>query len=347
MAEKNSANDSSGFLALANFSIMLIVISGIVVSILMQQAIVRFSSRDSMPEIRSLVPDAMEKLGANPGVVRVGLYIKDFTEFDMLKNSFEFSGILWFLFDPSIISLETLGKFSFEKGKIISLSAPSTRLVKGKLLVRYDIRVNLKTNLSYSLFPFDDHTLSIAIDNNYVTPGEVIFESSYNEVVISPEIALTNWKMHAVRVYPGFSIAHLDKKEGANDVAHPRIIFAIDYGHAGIRQALTIILPLILVFFMALLSLALDPVTNFRSILTLSSGAVTALLAYRFVIENLSPKVGYFMVSDYVFFLVLAASFIVFFLNIALGAIPLNYKKLIIIFFHVLFIASFFYLLRF
>ena len=287
MPEKEAAApEKRVFSSLANFSIAMIILSAIVVSFLMHRAIIHFSSRDSLPEIHSLVPTAMEKFGSNPGVVRVGLYIKDFTEFDMLKNSFEFSGILWFLFDPSLISLDTLSKFSLEKGKIISISAPSTRIVEGKLLARYEIRANIKTNLSYALFPFDSHMLAITIDNNYVSPGELMFQSSYNDVVISPEIALTDWQMHAARVYSGYSIARLDKQGDSNNVAHPRIIFAIEYGHAGMRQALTIILPLVLVFFMALFSFALDPSRNYSSIITLSSGAVTALLAYRFVIEK-------------------------------------------------------------
>lgn len=343
--EKEHTTETSRFRALANFSVIMIIISGVVVSLLMNRAITRFSSIDKIPEIHSLVPQAMEKFGSQPGVVRVGLYIKDFSEFDMLKNSFEFSGIIWFLFDPSIISLDTLGKFSFEKGKIVSLSAPSTKIVEGKLLARYNIRVNIKTNLSYALFPFDSHTLFITLDNNYVTPGEVLFESSFHEVVISPEIAVTDWKVSAVRVYSGYSSAILDKQDKAHVVAHPRIIFAIDYGHAGIRQALTIILPLILVFFMSLFSFALDP-KNYASIITLSSGAVTALLAYRFVIENLSPKVGYFMVSDYVFFLVLSAAFIVFFINIGLVNISTAYKKVFIVLFQLIFVVSMFYLMR-
>ena len=53
------------------------------------------------------------------------------------------------------------------------------------------------------------------------------------------------------------------------------------------------------------------------------------------------------MVSDFVFFLVLGATFIVFFLNIGLVDVPQRYKKLFIIIFHILFIVSMFYFLRF
>jgi hypothetical protein len=156
------------------FSIALILLSGIILSFLMYKATQEFTSLDRMPELIAITPDAMKEFGGNPGIAHVGLYIKDFTEFDMLKNEFIFAGILWFMFDPSIISLDTLAKFSFEKGDILATSPPSTRIVKGKLLTRYDIRVRLKTNLTYSQFPFDSHMLYVTLDNNYVTPGEIM-----------------------------------------------------------------------------------------------------------------------------------------------------------------------------
>ena len=35
----------------------------------------------------------------------------------------------------------------------------------------------------------------------------------------------------------------------------------------------------------------------------MSTGNIVALVAYRFVIESISPKVGYPMIADYIFFL--------------------------------------------
>ncbi len=154
------------------FSITLIILSAIALAFFLYQASQTVTSVDPMPELLSVTPETADTLGGNPSIVTVGLYIKDFTEFDMVTNNFIFSGILWFLFDPSVVSLETLAKFSFEKGEIQYVSAPSTRIVQGKLLARYDIRVKLKTNLVYTLFPFDSHKLYITLDNNFVTPGK-------------------------------------------------------------------------------------------------------------------------------------------------------------------------------
>ena len=276
-------------------SIALIILSGIFLGICLLIANNRFRSLDVMPELLSLTPDAKSEFGGNPSEALVGLYIRDFLpEFDMMKNSFQFSGILWFLYDPSLISLDTLAKFSFEKGEVLFLSKPSTRIVGGKLLARYDIRVRMRTDLVFKLFPFDSHMLYITLDNNYVSPGEIILFSTPNEFVLSPGISITGWQIHNSAVYTGYSTSLLEKTDLENKVSHPRIIFALGYNHAGMRNALTIVLPLILILFMALFSFIMLPSGGAptASIIALSSGAVSALIGYRFVIEKLVSKGG-------------------------------------------------------
>ncbi len=152
--------------------------------------------------------------------------------------------------------------------------------------------------------------------------------------------------MHGVRVLSGYSHAQLQKYPSENDVYHPRLLFELEYAHAGLRQALTILLPIILTFFMAIFSFTMDPKKNYAPVLALSMGAVTALLAYRFVIENLSPKVGYFMLSDYLFSLFLLAVVTIFFLNIGSFKLRERHKKLIIIAIHAFVLVACLYILR-
>ena len=66
---------------------------------------------------------------------------------------------------------------------------------------------------------------------------------------------------------------------------------------------------------------------------------VTAILAYRFVIESISPKdVGYFMLSDQLFFLFLGLISLIFVVNIINRyAYPLttNQRLIILVLFHI------------
>lgn len=344
MAETKKTETPQIKRATAFFSMGWILVTGLIVSFLIYRAHKQFISEDPFPELLPITPETQQKMG-HPVEVKVGLYIKDFTEFKMLENEFEFSGTVWFLFDPSLVSLDTLAKFSFEKAKIHSKSEPTTRIIQGKLLARFDVSVSFKTNATYVNFPFDSHTLYIVFDNNAVSPGEISFVSSYNELALSPEIRITGWDLQATRVYTGYSVSALDKTQQEMDVAHPRIVFALEYVSSGIRQGLLIILPILLIFFMAMFTFSIDS-AYYTTIISISSGAVTALLAYRFVIDRIAPQVGYFMQTDTIFFLFLVIIVGTFIINVGLPELRDRYTKLIVSLIHMIVIASFLVVLR-
>lgn len=303
--------------------------------------------KDVLPEILPITPTTLAQFGGFPTTVRVGLFIRDFSEFDILKNEFTFSGIVTFEFDPAVIALETLGKFSFQKGEILQISAPFTELREGLLFARYAVRVKFKTGLNHAYFPLAGYRISIVLDNYFIAPSEVVFSSSTTRFVLAPGMFVSGWKQYDKHSYTGYFEDRLDEAHTEKVVYHPRVIFAIDYVPKGLRQLVSILLPLLLVFFIVIFTFSMDPDSYFRSILTLSSGAVTALIAYKFVIENLSPKVGYFMLGDMLFFLFLTMTFVIFFFNTQTLKLSGRAKQIITIVVHAIVIAAFIYLFKY
>jgi hypothetical protein len=316
------------------FQLVCILISAAIMGWLILSSLRTFSSLDEPAQLFPITPARAVEFGGSPASVRVGLNISNYSVFDLLNNDFVFAGTIWFEFDPSITSLETVKKFSFEKGEILSISEPTTKIVGDKLLASYDIRIKKKDNLNHSFFPFNSHRLHVVVDNR-ATPGELVFDSSVVDLVIACGAVPTGWRIDDARVETGYAISQLesyalvescDEEKKSSQLPqqitgeeqtlyHPRVIFEIDFARNSTRQLMTILLPLIIIFFINLFAFSMDPVAYYRSILTLSTGAVTALLAYRFVIENLSPKVSYFMLSDYLFFLFLGACCVLFLIN--------------------------------
>jgi hypothetical protein len=97
---------------------------------------------------------------------------------------------------------------------------------------------------------------------------------------------------------------------------------------------LSLLLPLLLTFFVTLVSFSFDVGAFFEAHLVVAIGAITALLAYRFVIQAMAPDVGYFMLSDYLFLLFLVAVFAAFFVNTVIRDISLRTKKIIVVLLH-------------
>ena len=96
-------------------------------------------------------------------------------------------------------------------------------------------------------------------------------------------------------------------------------------------------------FYLLLFSISLRLI----SAIAITAAGVTATLAYRFVIENLSPKTGFFRIFVFLFFLFLAATIGIFIINVAEAAKPLSSttKKICIIVLHALIIAAAIYVI--
>lgn len=286
----------------------------------------------------------MEKFGGHPGIITTGLTISDFLTFDPVKDDFTFIGIVWFEFDPAAITLDLLSKFRFNRAEILEKSDPDARIVNNRFLVRYNVKVHFKNQLNYQFFPFDDHRLSIQLVNPYVSTSEIIFESVASNFSVKAATEQLGWTLIEKQVETGF--IETDIKDGGQhaNLYYPGIFFAINYLRTGIRYAFTILLPLLAIFFISLFSFSLDPTRYATLAISLSAGSVTALLAYRFVIENLSPAVGYFMISDFIFFLFLGMVSLIFILSIVLKNLPLWVKQLLIVSLHAIVCSVFIYL---
>jgi cytochrome c oxidase subunit IV len=78
------------------------------------------------------------------------------------------------------------------------------------------------------------------------------------------------------------------------------------------------VLPLLLIFYLSIFAFSIKDIVLAG---TLILGSTSGLLAYAFVIQTISPLVGYFMLSDYLFIFVLMSIFIIFLITI-LYAVP-------------------------
>ncbi|MCL4229805.1 hypothetical protein KJZ61_03935 [Candidatus Dependentiae bacterium] len=330
------------------FQIIFITISATILFFLLVRAVNTFVSLDEHPEQHALTPDKIKQFGQSSALVTVGLFIRNFPRFNPQKNEFDVDGTLSFEFDPSIVSLETLSKFSFERGTIDKKSEPKIRsLHTNKLFVQYDLRVQFTSGLREDYFPFNGHSIFITLINQHVSPGEVMFHAPPTTYHVSDNLQTPGWTLHSHNVRTGYSISRIDSLDSSKDSFHPQVIFQLDFRRDGMRQILLILLPIIVIFYALVASLGIDPETLKTVIISISIGSLTAILAYRFVIESLSPQVGYFMTADLIYFVILGATFILFFINLITDLISARIKELITISIHTFVLLSVMYLLHF
>ena len=317
------------------FQVVLIFITSITLACMYGYRFYFFRSHDPVIKCETMSPQTFKDFGGYTNEIGIGFQIGEFEEFDIVKNNIMFTGQVWFSLIPGSISLDTLEKFSFARGEIIYKSSPYLFIASDKLFVIFNIRVKLSTYLNLIDFPFDNHTICIQIEHPFTNPSELMFDPRLEDFKIQGDIKTFGWTVFDQRVKSGF-LQRFSEKDTYNGVGYyPTVFFYFDIIRYGYQYALTIFLPLILIFFVILFCFSVvDNSTSF----SLAVGGLTTILAYRFVIASISPQVGYFMMTDYMFLLLLAGGVLIFFTHVNdvyyKNVISLNVKKLIVVLMH-------------
>jgi hypothetical protein len=272
----------------------------------------KFNSSDPKPQIYPIKPAITEKQITE---VKAGLHIKNFPLFDITTNDFIIDAILWFEFDPHSISIEAVKKFSFEKGTILSLSEPETKIINDKLFTRYKISVKFKSDLDYKLFPLEDHKVNILLTNTFLNPEEVVLKSQNSDLSTKDQIFTGDWLMTGAQVEFGYLKSEITKYDPQKTALYPAILFSLDFKKAGFKKTLIVFVPLFIAFFLSLFSLVIN-ITNIAGILSLSVGSITSLIINLFTIDRMTPNVRYFTLSDLIFNLLLLLVFVIFMINV-------------------------------
>lgn len=330
------------------FVVMVVIITAIAMSWTIWKSAHTYQPVESVLSLKKLTPQELQEqcAGVVPPTVKVGLYVDAFRSFDTIKSEFVFEGILSFEFDEKKVPRAVIEKFVFKKGDILERTLLEERLNGQFLHLRYAIQARCISDLNYTFFPLDDHRISFVLADRNASPCEFEFQIQKDDFKIGQDLSLMGWIHKSQDAVAGYIEAPLLIQDSAKSRYYPAIGFVIGYQRSGARLLITIFFPLLALFFLTLFAFVFDVEKHGSTILTLTLSAITGLLAFRFVIESMSPHVGYFMISDYVWFIFFTAIFLIFFFNAGSMYMPAFYKKIFIIFLNIgVFLACFYYLL--
>jgi hypothetical protein len=305
------------------------VLVTVAIGLVFSASLTQHKMSDPQPSFSVISRKKQKELGPFSARVKTGLYVKNFSTFDVVNNEFVVDAVVWFEFNPAEVMIETIEKFSFLDGKIQYKSSPDIRLIEDRIFAKYEVVVVIKSNLRFHHFPFDSHRLPLIITNNYVTTSEMTLITGDASFVISPTVSLPSWSIDDTTTDYGYSTARLDQVDDKKQIAYPQALFLISFSNIGIKDALIIFIPILFSILLGLF-LLLIPYGTLGSnevILSLSTVAITALLAYRFVIQNMMPTVGYLTTTDSVYTFGLLVTFILFFFRV-IGTVLLRFKAI-------------------
>ncbi len=283
-------------------------------------ALSTFRTDDPIPDVKTISVKMRKQYRDFGCKIKTGIYIRNFSSFDFATNSFVVNAMIWFEFDKNEVPFKTIDNFSFENSKIIYKSQPYVTLNNDKILVKYDVIFEAKTDVNFYRFPLEDHRLSIVLTNNFISPRELYFDDSENamSLVISDKLFTSNWKVHSMRSISGYSSLYFDQYNTHRKMQSPKAVFTINFQKVGINKILLIFVPLFAVILLALFSFLMS-FNNHQGKTSLGLAAITGLLGYRFVIQNMSPSVGYFTLTDKIFLFFLFFAFLIYIFHVLMS----------------------------
>ncbi len=285
-----------------------------------------FRPKDFVPTLLPISPEIIKNRIDEKKVIDTHFYVYDAPYFTYKRNTFTLRGYLIFTYDPQIVPPEMVKSFEIQRGELKKNKPTMVNHANGTVSEHYIIDVTFSMEINYADYPLDDHTLSFVLINTQAIPDKVLYICSENDFVVESRYAMSRWRDIGHRVKTGF----LYKKFPHGFVEYPAISFSIDYAHDAMRQTTIILWPLLVVFFLSIFSLSLNR-KKFEVILSIIIASISAIIAHRYVIEGIAPKVGYFMLSDYLFFIFFTAICINFIISMFLEAITIRQLRSIII----------------
>jgi hypothetical protein len=251
--------------------------------------------------------------------IKTGLYVNNFLAFDLIKNNFVISGIVWFNFDKTKVSQAQLEQSVFSKGEaelqavLADDAKPIVHEDGNVVYAKYPVQIKFMSNLNYKLFPFDSHRLYMTLNNMHFDNDKFLFEVDKDDFMLSKNIKTDGWLHTDKQVQSGETTKTIS---ATKKTSYPRVIYAIDFVRNSFKDVILLIFPLLITLFMAMFTFSYDHQVYRTSILSVCTAAVGAMVGYRFVINNVAPKVPYFMLIDCLFNLFLIMAFTVFLINV-------------------------------
>ncbi len=228
--------------------------------------------------------------------ITTGFHLTQFNKFYMTQNIFELIGTIWFAYDPKIVSLDIIKKFSIYNGALLQVSEPAISKKGDQTLANFRIQIRFNTILDYHLFPMDDHCINIIVTNTFL-PKDIILATSNQTITFDSSLELPGWDIINRQAKAGYThFLPIDSDKSLDNVQQ-KVVFSLFLEHNNPMLTLNIMLTLLLLLFTTILTFSSDQ----DSVLIVTVGLV-ALIGYRFVLQTLEPlHINYFTLADYMY----------------------------------------------
>ena len=218
---------------------------------------------------------------SDPQVV-AGILLVDVNQVNLITGTYNADFYLWF---NSTGSPQTVN-YEIVNGQATSVTVD----VNTSSYQEYRIRATLTNNLNFQNFPFENHTLSIQIEDKNLQASQLSFAADTAASGTDPSLVVNGWNIL------GSSVSAAPHAYSGGQT-FSRLTFAFTIGRPVFQTFVKDLLPVVLVTFIAMLAFALPPARSFERVFI---GVTTLVAAVQFHLSLLAqtPSVNYLTIAD-------------------------------------------------
>jgi hypothetical protein len=277
----------------------------------------------AVPSIAQPAPAQPAQVAApapGPAKVKIGLYINDIQQINLADYSFVADVYVWFRdSDPELVpgtTFEWMNMFAPDDHVQTTIYEVPQKEPDGSEYQVFRHQGPFAAKFSIQKFPFDQHTLTIEIEDREFDASRLIYEA--DEISMNPEIQLPGFILGK----PKLEIVNRPYPTAFGDVANPtpapysRAIVTIPISRPVLSGIIKALLPVFIVVLVAAAALLLHP-EHVEARVGLSITALLTLVALQLAATSGLPDVGYLLMLDQIYlssyaFILLVVALLVF-----------------------------------
>jgi hypothetical protein len=214
-----------------------------------------------------------------PSVVKVGVWINAVEKVDVPSQTFTIDFYLWF-------------KYRGERPDIEFLRGTPSSMVlirQEENYLEYRIKGTYVGSLNFRGFPFDEHLLTVELEDKHRGIQELVFEPDLEESGLDPNLAIPGWEAKGFRLYVD---EHVYPDEN-----YSKFGFGIVVYRAKISAFFKYFFPILIITLISLLTFSIS-VKNFGQRVGICVTTLMSAVAYHLAALSGLPSLGYLTLFD-------------------------------------------------
>lgn len=245
---------------------------------------------------------------AKPVEVRVGVYVLNLGRFDLASGSYTVDFYLSLRSDRPV----PMDEFEFMNGR----AATVDRLIDTPTEKFFRIQANLSQNLDLRRYPFDEHLLTIEIEDKRRTADELVYVVDKDLSGVDPSVIVVGWNLS------GWEATVTSHDYAVYGESFSRYVFGLRIQRVFLNAVIKSFLPIACMVLVGFLSLLLAP-DKVTTRLSLNISTLLGAVMFHVNLTNSIPPVGYLTLADRV----MIATYIVLVLILLSGVAILRWAE--------------------